>query len=118
MDHSAISCVLWGFQYRIPLCLSQAAISPALPHIPPGGSLMDMLNRVGPLRSELLLSLLGQIMNGLAYLHSERVIHRDIKPHNILLTHVWHLLHAFLAAPVIFICHPHDIHLAHVKSSV
>ena len=49
---------------------------------------MDMLERVGPLRPELLLSLLCQIMDGLAFLHGQRVVHRDIKPHNILLTHV------------------------------
>ena len=49
---------------------------------------MDMLERVGPLRSELLLSLMRQIVDGLAYLHDQRVVHRDIKPHNILLSHV------------------------------
>ena len=49
---------------------------------------MDMLEKVGPLRGELLLSLMCQIVDGLAYLHSQRVVHRDIKPHNILLSHV------------------------------
>ena len=50
---------------------------------------MDMLEKVGPLRGELLLSLMGQIVDGLAYLHGQRVVHRDIKPHNILLSHVF-----------------------------
>ena len=49
---------------------------------------MDMLEKVGPMRGELLLSLMSQIVDGLAYLHGQRVVHRDIKPHNILLTHV------------------------------
>ena len=59
---------------------------------------MDMLERVGPLRPGLLLSLLCQIMDGLAYLHGERVLHRDIKPHNILLAHVCPATHPFCAS--------------------
>ncbi|KAK4048044.1 Suppressor of Sensor Kinase (SLN1) [Microbotryomycetes sp. JL221] len=51
----------------------------------PGGSLANLLEH-GPIQEELIVQLYAlQMLNGLVYLHSQNVVHRDIKPDNILL---------------------------------
>ncbi|KAK5005139.1 hypothetical protein LTR28_008079 [Elasticomyces elasticus] len=49
-----------------------------------GGSVATMLVNYGPLREPLVANFVRQILNGLAYLHSKDIIHRDIKGANIL----------------------------------
>ena len=51
----------------------------------PGGTLSDMY-RHSPLAIESALFYLEQVCDGLAHAHSRSVIHRDIKPQNLLLT--------------------------------
>lgn len=50
----------------------------------PGGSVQTMLNSYGSLPEPLVRSFVRQILNGLSYLHSRDIIHRDIKGANIL----------------------------------
>lgn len=50
-----------------------------------GESLADRLEREGPLPIEEALEIAGEVADGLAYAHRQGVIHRDIKPGNILL---------------------------------
>jgi mitogen-activated protein kinase kinase kinase len=50
----------------------------------PGGSVATMLVNYGPLGESLITNFVRQILNGLAYLHSKDIIHRDIKGANIL----------------------------------
>lgn len=50
-----------------------------------GGSLKDLISRVGPVQEERCLAILAQICSALAYAHQKQVIHRDIKPSNVLL---------------------------------
>ncbi|EGD75667.1 TKL/MLK/TAK1 protein kinase [Salpingoeca rosetta] len=60
-----------------------------------GGTLTDHINRIKPTdlnahRSELL-RLMHELFTGLAYLHARAVVHRDLKPDNLLLTADGHL---------------------------
>lgn len=51
-----------------------------------GGSLDGLLEKKGPLPVDELTRLGAQMARALAYAHREGVIHRDFKPHNVLLT--------------------------------
>ena len=50
-----------------------------------GGTLTELI-RQGPLESEQAISIAAQLADALEYAHSQGVIHRDIKPGNVLLT--------------------------------
>jgi serine/threonine-protein kinase len=55
-----------------------------------GGTLQDLMRRLGPLREPLALRIAAEVAEALAYAHARDVVHRDIKPHNILLTEDGH----------------------------
>ena len=50
-----------------------------------GGSVQSMLVKFGKFKENMIRIYLTQILNGLDYLHSKGVIHRDIKGANILI---------------------------------
>eukprot|EP00755_Sulcionema_specki_P026897 Sspe_Gene.16302::Locus_5745_Transcript_1_1_Confidence_1.000_Length_3345::g.16302::m.16302 len=52
----------------------------------PGGSIANLLKSFGPLTESVVTAYTCQLLNGLQYLHDYKVIHRDIKGANILLT--------------------------------
>ena len=52
----------------------------------PGGDLDEYISKNGPLSDAVGRRVLAQIVIGLDELHSQKVIHRDIKPGNVLLT--------------------------------
>ncbi len=51
-----------------------------------GGSVVDWLDRHGPMPAELAVRVMVDICKGIAHAHEQGVIHRDIKPHNILVS--------------------------------
>jgi hypothetical protein len=52
----------------------------------PGGTLADRIKKIGPLPSKEATALLVKLAEAVAHAHSRGVVHRDIKPLNVLLT--------------------------------
>jgi eukaryotic-like serine/threonine-protein kinase len=50
-----------------------------------GETLKSLVEREGPLTVEAALALVHQVARGLAFAHDHGVVHRDVKPHNILI---------------------------------
>lgn len=50
----------------------------------PGGTLSSSIKSFGPFSQNIAKFFIAQILNGLAYLHSHQVLHRDLKADNIL----------------------------------
>lgn len=44
-----------------------------------GGSVAGMLDRYGPFNEEVIIHYTKQILEGLCYLHDNRILHRDLK---------------------------------------
>lgn len=51
-----------------------------------GETLSEMIEREGPMDYHKVISITKQIASGLSFAHENHIIHRDIKPHNILMT--------------------------------
>jgi len=62
-----------------------------------GGDLESRLRRLGPLGAAEVLSILGQIAGALDHAHAAGLIHRDVKPANVLLEERRGAVHAYLA---------------------
>ncbi|NXS25793.1 M3K19 kinase, partial [Pomatostomus ruficeps] len=65
-------------------CLEDNVLSIFMEFVP-GGSISSILNRFGPLPEVVLCKYTKQILQGVAYLHDNRVVHRDIKGNNVML---------------------------------
>ena len=57
-----------------------------------GGSLRDTLTERGPLRPAVAFRTAAAVLDGLAAAHDRRVLHRDLKPDNVLLASSWQYL--------------------------
>ncbi|XP_068079702.1 mitogen-activated protein kinase kinase kinase 19 isoform X3 [Danio rerio] len=64
--------------------LSENIVSIFMEYIP-GGSISNILGQFGPLPEKVFVLYSQQILEGVAYLHANRVIHRDLKGNNIML---------------------------------
>ncbi|NXQ24861.1 M3K19 kinase, partial [Alaudala cheleensis] len=65
-------------------CLENNILSIFMEFVP-GGSISSILTRFGPLPEVVLCKYTKQILQGVAYLHDNRVVHRDIKGNNVML---------------------------------
>ena len=57
-----------------------------------GGSVRDVLRERGAIVPAVAVELVAQVLDGLAVAHENRLVHRDIKPDNVLLTRDWERL--------------------------
>ena len=57
----------------------------AMEHMP-GGTLKERINKVGPLAPAEAARIASQVVEALALAHGRGIVHRDIKPHNVLLS--------------------------------
>ncbi|KAG6895271.1 hypothetical protein C0992_002285 [Termitomyces sp. T32_za158] len=58
--------------------------SPSLMEYVPGGTLRGIIRSFGPFSDNVTKFLTAQILDGLAYLHSNHILHRDLKAESIL----------------------------------
>ncbi|NXG26435.1 M3K19 kinase, partial [Grallaria varia] len=65
-------------------CLEDNILSIFMEFVP-GGSISSVINRFGPLPEVVLCKYTKQILQGVAYLHANCVVHRDIKGNNVML---------------------------------
>ncbi|XP_004626437.1 mitogen-activated protein kinase kinase kinase 19 [Octodon degus] len=65
-------------------CLEQNTVSIFMEFVP-GGSISSIISRFGPLPEMVFCKYTKQILQGVAYLHENCVVHRDIKGNNVML---------------------------------
>ncbi|XP_036057736.1 mitogen-activated protein kinase kinase kinase 19 [Onychomys torridus] len=65
-------------------CLEENTVSIFMEFVP-GGSISSIINRFGPLPETVFCKYTRQILQGVAYLHENCVVHRDIKGNNVML---------------------------------
>ncbi|XP_025053354.1 mitogen-activated protein kinase kinase kinase 19 isoform X5 [Alligator sinensis] len=65
-------------------CLANNVVSIFMEFVP-GGSISSIIHRFGPLPEIIFCKYTTQILQGVAYLHENRVVHRDIKGNNVML---------------------------------
>uniref|UniRef100_A0A8C3YR83 Mitogen-activated protein kinase kinase kinase 19 n=1 Tax=Catagonus wagneri TaxID=51154 RepID=A0A8C3YR83_9CETA len=65
-------------------CLEENIVSIFMEFVP-GGSISSIINRFGPLPEMVFCKYTKQILQGVAYLHENGVVHRDIKGNNVML---------------------------------
>ncbi|XP_072469340.1 mitogen-activated protein kinase kinase kinase 19 isoform X2 [Notamacropus eugenii] len=65
-------------------CLEKNLVSIFMEFVP-GGSISSIINRFGPLPEMVVSKYTKQILQGVAYLHENCVVHRDIKGNNVML---------------------------------
>jgi eukaryotic-like serine/threonine-protein kinase len=65
--------------------LDGRAVSYIVMEYVPGGDFKDLMDRNGPLPETMLSRVGADVASGLAHAHGRGIIHRDVKPHNILL---------------------------------
>jgi MAP/microtubule affinity-regulating kinase len=70
------------------ICLYQVLLTSKHVHLvtefAPGGTLFDMIMDDGPLRKEEATKIFRQIVSAIKYCHNFDIIHKDIKPQNIM----------------------------------
>ncbi|XP_005390813.1 PREDICTED: mitogen-activated protein kinase kinase kinase 19 isoform X2 [Chinchilla lanigera] len=65
-------------------CLEENVVSIFMEFVP-GGSISSIISRFGPLPEMVVCKYTKQILQGVAYLHENCVVHRDIKGNNVML---------------------------------
>lgn len=78
LKHENIVRYLGTDRYKRVLCIYLEYV--------PGGSVSSILEEFGPLSEDVIMRYTGQILRGVHYLHTRKIVHRDIKGANVLIS--------------------------------
>lgn len=83
MDNPFIMKLNWYFEDQHKACF----IMDYLKH----GDLLDLMTKIGKFNEEITAFIAAEVVLGVEYLHSQKVVYRDLKPQNILVDHDGHI---------------------------
>ena len=83
MDNPFIVGLVCSFQTEKHLCMVMEYV--------PGGDVAALIKKVGPLSKDLSKTYIAETTLAIEYLHSFSVLHRDLKPDNLLITFSGHI---------------------------
>jgi eukaryotic-like serine/threonine-protein kinase len=57
-----------------------------------GNTVADLIDETGPVHLDVVLGIIGQLSAALDSIHSHRIVHRDVKPANIIISHEYRIM--------------------------